>query len=374
MQRHADDIVECFRRDGFVIVPQILDGAQCTAAIKEQVKEILLKQPWLRRLSVCDGDRVLDIDADTERYVAELTRPNIPKDTRAHYEDVWPLHAGFGACCDPQVFHLKEVWRIRQDPRLYEVACSLLPTKKLWVDINRSFQKRPGKGEEEFLHWDLPYLHDTHTDAECLSGKVMYTDGEFVCVPGTATAEFHAEFKAKYAPHYPNAKKNAAKFALDASKPDPMGLVAATRIIKVPAGSAIFWSRWLLHGVRRNPIAGNIQFGMYLGYMPAGSRRGYKLKCCVNEIEDRIRSFNEGVAPRLWASLDPIHYYPRRYKNFHRLLAPYIAKTRPGHPYLTTRTTKKGVVLSDLVPTPPTDYVKPVLDDLGERLLGVTPW
>ena len=59
-------------------------------------------------------------------------------------------------------------------------------------------------------------------------------------MPGAATAEFHTRFKELYGPHYPAAKATDAKFALDRSKPDPLGLVAQKKAsITVPAGCAV---------------------------------------------------------------------------------------------------------------------------------------
>ena len=347
------------------------------ANIKAQVCGILQKQPWEETIVVCDAEtgEALDIESDSERYVRALTRPNLDKATLAHYTSVWPFHAGFGACCDPAAFHLAEMWRVRERPELFDIASRLMGGRRdLWVDINRPIQKLPGMGEAEFLHWDLDFLHKGHRADSAVSGKVMFTDGVFVCVPGTASAAFHAEFKRLYEPLYPSAKVGAAKFALDKSKPDPLGLVAKTVAVKVPAGCAIFWSEWLLHGVQKNPKTGHIQFGMYLGYLPAGSRKAYARKAKVDELADRIECFRKGVAPRLWPSLDRIHYYPARYVNFDRMLQPYIAKTRRGYRGLTTRTIKtgkrKGNVVPDIVPVVDPSYEPPRLSALGQRLLG----
>jgi hypothetical protein len=368
-----------FERHGFVIV-RVLDRAQCEANIKAQITGILLKQPWRDRLVVRDSSQQeLDIERDTARYIAELTRPNLDKRTLQSYTDVWPFHAGFGACCDPNAFHLAEMWRVREDPRLYEIASSLLGGRRdLWVDINRPIQKLPGKGEEEFLHWDMPILHATHTPDEAIGGKVMFTDGQFVCVPGTATAAFHREFCEEYAQFYPKAKKSDAKFGLDHAKPDPMGLAEKKVAVRVPAGCAIFWSQWLLHGVQKNPRKGSTQFGMYLGYMPAESRAAYqrKTKPAISERDDRVRSFEMGIAPTLWPSLDRVHYYPYRYVNIHRNLQPYIDKTRPGYPGLTRREVKSkpGTWVDDIVPVRDPEYVPPRLTELGYKLLGLYNW
>ena len=64
------------------------------------------------------------------------------------------------------------------------------------------------------------------------------------------------------------------------------------------------------------------------------------------------------------------------YLNFPRLLAPYVAKTRPDWPGLTTRVIQsgpnKGAVMPHMVPVPPgPGYVPPALTPLGECLLGL---
>ncbi len=64
---------------------------------------------------------------------------------------------------------------MREDPRLYQIARRLLGGRgDLWVYINRSIQKLPGKGTDEFLHWDLPYTKmPTYDEADTgNAGKV----------------------------------------------------------------------------------------------------------------------------------------------------------------------------------------------------------
>ena len=368
-----------YARHGCVVV-SVLTPQECQDNIKAQVKEIVLKQPWQQLLVVCDPTtgQELDIDRDTALYISVLTSDNLDKATLAHYEAVWPFHSGFGAPCDPQAFHLEGMWRVREKVELYDIARTIVGNDKLWVDINRPIQKLPGKGEQEFIHWDLDIMHKDYQPDRALAGKVVYTDGVFVCVPGTANAEFLRQFREQYGPLYPGAKHGDAKFRLDKAKPDPMGLVAKKIAIKVPAGCAIFWSEWLLHGVEKNPRTGHIQFGMYLGYMDAVDRAEYQRKVKVSELNDRLGSFHKGVAPLLWPSFDKIHYYPARYVNFHRMLEPYIRKTRPAYAGLTVRAIKsglkKGQVVSDIVPVPDASYHPPQLSALGQRLLGAVAW
>jgi hypothetical protein len=201
-----------------------------------------------------------------------------------------------------------------------------------------------------------------------------------VCVPGTATPEFHAAFCAAYAPHYAimaNTKKGA-KFGLDPTKPDPLALRARTAVLEVPAGCAIFWSPWLLHGIKAKPKDEAVEFGMYLGYMRAGARAEYQRVAKIDEREDRVRSYHEGRAPVLWPSLDPIHYYPARYRNFLKLLQPYVDKTRPDYAGLTCRIVMSGQfegwLVPDLAPVPDPAHRPTPLTLLGKRLLGLAKW
>ena len=80
----------------------------------------------------------IQIDKDRKGFLRSVTEAPLPKATRKRFEESWCLHRGFGACCDPQVFHLPGVWqKIRQNPALYKVARKLIGRKDIWVDLNR---------------------------------------------------------------------------------------------------------------------------------------------------------------------------------------------------------------------------------------------
>lgn len=372
-------VAEAFRRDGFAVV-RVLTESQCLEQVERQVRNIWLKQPWKRHLRVfChESGRELDIDVDRERYLKELMRPNLSDKELEHLKRVAPFHRGFGACSDPNSVHSQELWDLRQDPNIYNIARCILGRDDLWVDVNRSIQKLPTMGEDEFLHHDIPYLHMAWSEPDAIGGKCMFTDGEFICVPGTNTQEEHARIVQEYKPLYPNTKATNAKFALDKQKPDPRNLLGRRVAVQVPAGCWVLWSKWTMHGVRPNDRNASIQFGAYLGFMAANDRPVYKKRARISELEDRIRSFRNGQAPVLWPSLDRIYYYPKRYTNFLRFLQPYIDKTRPDWPGLTTRKIKsgarKGETVPDLVPVVDPDYQPARLTWLGRRLLGAEPW
>jgi ectoine hydroxylase-related dioxygenase (phytanoyl-CoA dioxygenase family) len=369
-----------FDTHGYAVV-QVCDTETCKQAIVEQVKKILKRQPWMQQLEVKDRvtGNFLDIDSNEAQYVAELTTPGIPKEALMHYDEVWPLHKGFGACCDPVAFHLDFEWQLRQDESLYAIARAIMQGGELYVTIDRCIHKLPGKGDDEFLHWDLPIFNlGNRTETEmCL--KICFTDAEFICVPGTHTLQFAEDFKAAYQPLYPNAKPSAAKFGLDPKKPDPMDLRSKRVAIHIPAGCALVWSPYLLHGTRKSPKTSGVAFGMYMGYMRDIDRPGYKTKepGIDGERQDRIDSYGKGRAPARYPSLDPTHYYPFRYYNFPKMLKKYVDMTPPGYAGRGERTIKsgenKGTIVPELIPMLDPHYQPYPLTKLGKMLLGITP-
>lgn len=381
-----------FRKSGVVLVEGALNSEKLDALILEQWEKILLRQPYTDqyRIKVTDDTgNVLDPVNDPQAFLKVVkSSPLSPKQLR-HFEKGWCLHRGFGACCDPAVFHLPGVWQhVRQNPALYAVSSRLLGREDLLVDINRSIQKLPKQGEDEFLHWDLNPFAATpsaeegapgeetaqNPNSSGISGKLCYTPSCFVCVLGSHTPEFHQKFREQYRAIYPNVKESAAKFGLDADKSDPQELWKQQRVYPVPAGCAIFWDAKILHGQTKTPKEAPIEFGCYLGYFPAGSRPKYADVCGIDELEDRLESFRKGCAPKLWPSFDEIHYYPKRFQNFPKILRSYIDKMPPGHPSITTRKTEKGETAPHLVPTLDPDYLPPELSKLGQRLLGSSKW
>jgi hypothetical protein len=353
-----------FSTDGLVCV-RLLDADRCNELVLEQWRRVIGRQEWTAeyRIAVHGADgRVLDVDnpADQPEFLSAVVGP-LPAPRRKKFEAGWPLHRGFGACCDPAVFHLEGVWSIRQDPDLYAIASHLSGETRLWVDINRSIQKLPGQGDNEFLHFDFnPFaavqLPETDPSApRGLCGKICYTQSRFVYVPGTHSRAFLEDFAGKYAEHYPNVKPSDKKLGLDKDKPDPLGLVGRKRCVVIPRGCLVFWHPRLLHGQMKTPLSDPVEYGSYIGVFPAGARPRYREVCDVDELEDRLGSFRDGRAPLLWPSFDAIRFYPRKFDNFPHLMNAYIKKLPPGHPMLATRVSGKGVTVpaAPLPPCPP---------------------
>ena len=354
---------EFYAEWGFVVVRALTD-AQCAELIREQWNQVILKQPWSDPIKVFGpGGKLLR--PDDPGFLEVVTAPLSVKQRR-EFSDKWTFHRGFGACCDDAVFHLPGVCAIREDPKLYALAARVMGNQELWVGINRSIQKLPGEGEDEFIHVDANPLFPDRERASQMCGKVLYTPARVVLVPGTHTDAFRAEFKSKYEKHYPAISAKAAKFAIGRDKPDPLGIVEKAVQIPIRAGCAVFWHEWLFHGMAKTPLNEPTEYGTYLGYFESGSRAGYVGKCGVVEREDRVASYTLGRAPKLWPSLDRIHFVPYRFTNFPKILEGYVRKMPPGHPSIV-----RGARVT-LKPWPVDGYAPATLSPLGQKLLGIS--
>ena len=375
----TEEAMEYFYENGYVIISNVMNVEHRVEFIIEYVKKVLEKQPWSDKCpwEVIDPEtgRKLDIDKDTYLYIKTLLRANVDPKTRNAWKEAFPFHRGFAAPCDPAVFHLHSVWKLRENPILYDIVSKILGIEELWVDINRCIFKLPGEGDDEFLHWDNPFLKKTWRPLNAISGKAMVTDGLFYCVPRTHTEEAHALISAAYSEYYPHASPKDAKFKLDHTKPNPLNLPEQCEAIVVPSGSVILWSSDLLHGVAKSSLDSPCQLGIYLGFMEAIDRPEYAEKAGISELADRVQSYKEGRAPKLWPSKDPIHYYPFRFQSNHNCLLAYAEKTNKNWPWLTTRTTKEGKKVPHFLPPIQENQEDPYpLSNLGKRLLGLEPY
>jgi hypothetical protein len=393
-----EDIAAQYATEGYVVV-RVLGPRACGELVHELFEEVVMTQPYAVPVKLWGTEapfrgRVLNTSRSAEdpAEVAEVRRVlQAPlsrergRDQLAEFKEKWTLHRDFGAPCDPRAFHLRGAWRVRSDERLYAIARRLTGVRALWVDINRPILKLPGHGESEFLHWDKDVFHVDFVDVRggghggggALQGKVCLTPSRLVCVPRTHTPAFQADFRAAYGPLYPEyGRPGKAKTALVENRHDPLDLRARAVQVVVPAGCAVFWSDQLLHGVTKTPLKAPTEYGFYLGYFPAGARAAYAARAGIDERDDRMRSYAEGRAPKLWPSLDPIHFYPKRWQNFHPLVKRRIDKMPPGHPSIGTRVLADGeTTVPHLYPWyPATPYEAPPLTPLAERLLGATPY
>jgi hypothetical protein len=370
-----------YEKHGFAAM-RLLDESQCADGVYELYENLLMTQPWndpdwhggVSPLVLADEHGAIRFErgrtSDAEhrrRVVAALTRPSFNRDELKMLEHHWPLHVGFGAPCDDIGFNLPLVWQARQSQAVYDVVARItglngVDTDGLRVDINRPIMRLPKKGEKEFLHWDLDINVPFKRHNQHIQGKVAYTPSRFVCVPGTHTPQYQDEFLAKYGEHK-GGNKTALNMDTHAEE------FARQQTLSIPAGCYFMWNNQMLHGVTPSASDANIELGFYMGFFPAaGVDRGVH--------EDRIRSYERGVAPKFWPSGDRIHFYPKRWINFHKNIQNTIDKMPADHPSIKKRKNAAGTDFPELLPWRPTDYVyrPPKLTQLGEMLLGRLPW
>jgi len=391
-KRMHKDIAANHKKNGFVIF-RVLSDAKCDELILWIWANVIYKQPWKDgvcvRLTGRDG-RVLDPskDADKAKVLAQVKGP-LTTELRKRFEKGWTLHRGFGASCDPQVFHHELLWECRTDKDAYEIACLILETYKLLVTIERHIEKLPGQGLAEFWHFDwnlwnrLLAIWAKEKEEVSVAGKMMYTDSSLKFKKGTHTNKWLLEFYRVYQQIYETQfKSKGPKFSLNPQYEDPLNLMDDTdSVYFIPAGCMVLFDPRGLHGVSRTDINGPTEYGHYQGYMRAERTperiAQYLKKADIDEIDDRVRSYEEGRAPELWPSLDTVHFYCAMFDTRPPLMQVYLDKLPPVH---AMRGTRRGAgdnshKTYDILNTPGNPgYVKPALDVFGERLLGKTAW
>jgi hypothetical protein len=366
-----------YRKHGVIRI-KVTDDDFCREFIIEMWNDIIMKQPWIHKIrlfSSDDPERELHLTnpADEEEYLQIITSRLDPK-VRKMMEKAWPLHRGFGACCDPGVFFSKCAMALRENRYLYNICKHLLGYKRLWSDVNRQIQKLPGQGMAEFFHWDFNPLARTVSYPNGISGKFCATKGYFYCVLCTHTDEFFKKFVPLYKPLYPGAKENDSKFALSENVSDPLGLYDRIVKIPVPAGVIILWDNKLLHKHAKSAIHEPMSMGQYVGYFAAGSRPMYEEKCGVDEREDRVQAYRNGTSPKLWPSFDKIQFYPKRFDSAPGAMKAYLDKLPAGHAMRGSRVTDGGKVVHFLATPVLVDYKPLPMTKLGKQLLGLLDW
>lgn len=95
----------------------------------------------------------------------------------------------------------------------------------------------------------------------------------------------------------------------------------------------------------------------------------------ISEIQDRIRSFRYGVAPLMWPSYDPIHYFPNAWESngytnaISRMLKMDTSRYKVHYNLKTTDRYFPNPIEQRVSPIP---YKVPQLTDLGCEILGIT--
>lgn len=429
----VDEIRDFYRKHGFVAFRALADERECHRKVAAFYRDVVFSQPvrpehlpscgpppscdnelaaWVRKATLQpggadfgDGPTVPEKTRRRNR-VARLNRFSLPL-----------MHSDFGACANPETFQCASAYEIRQDPGIYAVASAILGTDRIYCTIDRHTHKLPSKDSNEivdlydqasFLHFDVDPCtlldqSDDEIHASAFQGKVLFTPGYFVAVPGTHTRAFYEAFCGSQ-----NRSGDSARAKVSVPRDDdPLNVWDKVRRFRLRPGTMVIWNERLLHGHMHPGLFDPMEIGLYLGFsrdidrpvyrdatrdqlfarehvFPSeyAARRGLApfLGAGISEREDRARAYREGDAPLLYPSCDPVWFYPYRWLNFPAPLQKYMemldtdssewARRMVG----TRRRLKDGARVPHLVCTRVSDYVAAPLTDLGRKLVGLVEW
>lgn len=215
-----------------------------------------------------------------------------------------------------EVYNNQHLWNNRQMQRLYDAFVDIWGTEKLWVTIDRAnlnFPLRPGHEYKAFIHWD----YDPETKPQNVQAVLALADqldeemGGFQCIP-----ELFRTF---------DTWKLTQPEDRNRFKPDTTGFEQHFVKAKLEAGDLLIFNSSQPHGIRANNSKDKVRIAQYISMMPAEEDN--------DELRDwRINSWKNRVAPQGYA-------FPGDPRNWEQ-----------------------------------TRYETAVLNDLGERLLGLKKW
>lgn len=215
-----------------------------------------------------------------------------------------------------EVYNNQYLWNNRQVQRVYDAFVDIWGTEKLWVTIDRAnlnFPLRPGFEYKGFIHWD----YDPETKPQNVQGVLALADqmdeemGGFQCIP---------ELFRTY-----DTWKLTQPEDRDHFKPDTSDFEGKFVKVKMEAGDLLIFNSSQPHGIRANNSKDKVRIAQYISMMPAEEdNAGLK--------EWRINSWKNRIAPDGYA-------FPGDPRNWEQTL-----------------------------------YERAVLNELGEKLLGLEKW
>jgi Phytanoyl-CoA dioxygenase (PhyH) len=215
-----------------------------------------------------------------------------------------------------EVYNHQQLWNNRQMQKLYDAFVDIWGTEKLWVTIDRAnlnFPLRPGFEYKGFIHWD----YDPETKPQNVQGVLALADqmdpemGGFQCIP-----ELFRTF---------DTWKWTQPDDRNRFKPDTTGFEDKFVKVVMEAGDMLIFNSSQPHGIRANNSKDNVRQAQYISMMPAEENNA--------ELREwRINSWKNRIAPEGYA-------FPGDPRNWEQ-----------------------------------TRYETAVLNELGERLLGLKNW
>mmetsp|Transcript_16118 Transcript_16118/g.41722 ORF Transcript_16118/g.41722 Transcript_16118/m.41722 type:complete len:373 (+) Transcript_16118:3-1121(+) len=249
-----DAILAAFRRDGYVVVRDVLTASEVEAAVDEL---------WTSRQLLGRSDTVVRDEASTWASCVS-----------------WPQQNGgknFLESVDP--FQDRTCWEFVQHPHVVHLQRLLYGGAVLCTEVGRWGVMRPTKDhpewrtEDNWLHWDQnPWREPEFTRVQCFACLTEQTpaSGGFLCVPG-----FHNRFRA-WGEEHPEGtvfvsgrqmtSQNGAMAPFLVPDDDPIR--AQTVRVSAPPGALVLWDGRLPH--QNYPNSGSeFRIVHYLNFVPA---------------------------------------------------------------------------------------------------------
>ncbi len=214
-----------------------------------------------------------------------------------------------------EVYNHQYLWENRQTQRVYDAFTDIWGTEKLWVTIDRAnlnFPIKPGFEYKAFIHWD----YDPETRPQNVQGVLALGDntdpnmGGFQCIP-----ELYRTY---------DTWKLTQPADRDHFKPDIRGLEDKIEKVPLELGDLLIFNCTQPHGIRPNR-SNKVRMAQYISMMPAEEENEAIRKWRVNSWRNRVAP--EG------------HAFPGDPRNWEQ-----------------------------------TKYKTAELNELGEKLLGLTSW
>ena len=313
-----------YEQNGYVIVMPFRSEAErkkfceeCVAEIWNNIVNSAGYKPEIRAQMP-----TIQTQQDLDDFMGQLPS-HIKKKLKKLLDDHYFLHMGFGATCYNTSWHSESAWKLRMDMLIASFVKTLMPDgDEAYFSIDRTISKWLNMGDQAFVHVDT--APGAERNEGTVNGKFCATNSSFICTPGSHLLT--EEVKIQYEPIYPALfkKQGAAKFALNPSKQDPLGLYSGSKRIIVPSGALILWHDNLFHGVAKN-TSGAVQWGFYIGFTNNIFRTGFDYhKSGKSQVQDRYDSWRHGVRPLAHPSCDPTWLYPKQFQSTHGILGAFI--------------------------------------------------
>ena len=215
-----------------------------------------------------------------------------------------------------EVYNNQALWNNRQMQKIYDAFVDVWGTEKLWVTIDRAnlnFPIKPGYKYKGFIHWD----YDPETKPQNVQGVLALADqndenmGGFQCIP---------DLYRNYDTWKLTQPEDRNRF-----QPDVSDLQDELVKVKLNAGDLLIFNSLQPHGIRPNKSKDKVRIAQYISMMPAEEDN--------IELKDwRINSWKYRIAPSGYA-------FPGDPRNFEQL-----------------------------------KYPRAILNELGDKLLGLKKW